>query len=163
MRISIITAFDLNRGIGYKGLMPWALSDDLRRFKDLTLGHHLLMGRKTWESIGGPLAGRVGMVLSTQDKPLFDGVVMVKFIHEAIAFARTRGENEFFIAGGGEVYQSALAFAERLYITRIEAETKADTFFPDVDYSQWNLVQSLSFSVDDRNQYATDFCIYDRL
>lgn len=163
MKISVIVAFDKNRGIGYKGLMPWALSDDLRRFKDLTMGRHLLMGRRTWESIGGPLAGRTGMVLSTRDEPLFEGIVTVKFIHEAIAFAQKRGENEFFIAGGGEVYQSALPFAERLYITRIKAETKADTFFPEIDYSRWNLVRLQSFSADERNQYATDFCIYDRL
>lgn len=163
MKVSLIVAMDRNRGIGYKGWMPWGLSDDLKRFKDLTQGRHLLMGRKTWESIGGPLSGRKAIVLSTHSDPIFAGCAMVKSIEEAIAFAQNQGETAFFIGGGAMTYAAALPYAHRLYVTHVEAHTTADTFFPYLDWDAWEKEHSMRLQADDRNQYATEFCLYERM
>lgn len=121
------------------------------------------MGRKTWESIGGPLPGRKTMVLSKHSDPIFAGCAMVKSIEEAIAFAQNQGETAFFIGGGAMTYAAALPCAHRLYVTHVEASTTADTFFPDLDWDDWEKEHSMLFQSDDRNQYATEFCIYERI
>lgn len=164
--------------IGDRGELPWRLSADLKRFKQLTLGRPVLMGRKTFESIvaalGKPLPGRVSLVLSrhwadndvpeslpqvSPDEP--GQVVHVRDLQTAQQLAS--GESELFVVGGGEIYALTLPQADRLYWTWVEAEPAGDTRFPPVDWGDWKLVEETRFPADSRNQYDTTFAIYDRI
>jgi dihydrofolate reductase len=130
MRLSIIAAVADNGVIGRDNALPWRLSADLRRFKVLTLGHHLLMGRKTFESIGSVLPGRTTVVISRGRPALPPGVLLAHSIDEAVAMARASGDFEAFVAGGAEIYELALPVADRLYLTRVHTITDGDIRFP---------------------------------
>jgi dihydrofolate reductase len=137
-RISIIAAIGKNRELGKENKLLWRISADLGRVKTLTTGHPIIMGRKTYESIGRPLPNRTNIVLSRNPVPIDDCVVLSS-LEEAVAHARTLDTEEIFIFGGGQIYMQALPLADRLYLTRIEAEDPAsDTFFP--DYSDFTTV-----------------------
>jgi dihydrofolate reductase len=158
--ISLIAALDRNRAIGRDGAMPWHLSDDLRRFKALTLGKPVLMGRKTALAIGRPLPGRPNLVLTRSGTVPFAGQVAVPSLDEAIA--RARGD-ELMVIGGGEVYVLALPVANRMYLTEIDTATPdADTFFPAFDPGQWREVAREHHPVDARHPLAFDFVDYAR-
>ena len=131
MTISIIVAMTADRVIGRDNTLPWRLPADLRRFKRLTLGHHLVVGRKTWESIGRPLPGRKMVVITRQRNFRADGVEVVHYVDDALAVARKNGEDEVFIAGGEDIYRQTLARAHRLYLTRVHATLEGDAFFPE--------------------------------
>ncbi len=139
MRISIIVAAAENGIIGREGGLPWHLSADLRRFKRLTMGHTLLVGRRTWESIGRPLPGRRMMVLSRSGQPGIEGAEVFGDFDEAIESARQRGESELFVAGGGEIYRLALPYAQRIYLTRVHLAADGDVDFPELDPEGWSL------------------------
>ena len=175
-RLSLLVAVARNGVIGLRGELPWRLSADLKRFKQLTLGHPVLMGRKTHESImaslGKPLPGRVSLVLSRQapDPPkqlptVATGqageVIYVRDVARAVQLAEN--ESELFVVGGGEVYALTLPHADRLYWTRVEAEPEGDTYFPAVNWGDWQLQHETRYPADARNQYDTTFAIYDRL
>jgi dihydrofolate reductase len=138
MRLSAIAAVAANGCIGRGNALPWRLPADLRRFKRLTLGHTLIMGRRTYESIGRPLPGRTTVVLTHRRDYAPEGVRVAHSLEEALELAR--GDEEIFIAGGAELYRQALAQVDRLYLTRIERDYEGDTFFPEVDLSRWRLV-----------------------
>ncbi|MET0405976.1 MAG: dihydrofolate reductase [Cystobacter sp.] len=139
MRLSAIVAMASNRCIGRDNTLPWRLAEDLQRFKRLTLGHTLLMGRKTYESIGRPLPGRTTLVVTRQpDWAAPPGVEVAHSLDEALQ--RARGD-EVFIAGGAQLYAQTLDRVSRLYLTRIERAYEGDTFFPEVDLSGWRLVE----------------------
>ena len=143
MKVSLIVAMARNRVIGRDNDVPWKLPADLRRFKRLTMGHTMLMGRRTFESIGGrPLPGRPLIVVSRQASSLRpeSGVQMARSVQEGIDFARGAGETELFVAGGTEIYREALPVADRLYLTRIEEDVPGDAYFPEFDETQWRLV-----------------------
>jgi dihydrofolate reductase len=175
-RLSLLVAVARNDVIGNRGELPWKLSADLKRFKQLTLGRPVLMGRKTHESIvaalGKPLPGRVSLVLSRRacgsasaELPRVAAsepgqVVYVPDVSAAVAL--TRGEPELFVIGGGEIYALTLPRADRLYWTWVEAEPEGDTRFPAVDWSQWRLVKETRYPADARNQYDMTFAIYER-
>lgn len=161
MIVSLIAAMDEQRGIGVEGRLPWRLSTDLKRFRHLTMGHHLIMGRKTYLSIGKPLPGRINIVLSRQSGLTLDGVIVMSSLSEALVYAERSGESEVFIIGGGDVFHQTIHLADRLYITNIHAVTEADTFFPLLDES-WRVVFTQEVPEDERNQYASTFCIYQR-
>ena len=163
MRVSIIVALARNGTIGKEGDLPWRLSADLKRFKRLTMGHHLLMGRKTFESIGRALAGRTTIVVSRGRPELPEGVRLVPSIDAGLELARSSGEDELFVAGGAEVFAATLDLADRIYLTRVEAEIDGDTFFPDFDESEWRRLSHESLGADDRNQFPTSYQILDRL
>ena len=132
MIVSLLVAMDERRGIGRQGGLPWRLSTDMKRFRQLTMGHHLVVGRKTFESIGKPLAGRK-MIIVTRDAGYnVDGCISVHSIADAINLARDRNESELFIGGGAEIYAQTLDLAERIYLTQVHADSDADTFFPGV-------------------------------
>jgi dihydrofolate reductase len=140
--VALIAAVAANGVIGRDNRLPWRLPADLRRFKELTMGHALVMGRRTYESIGRPLPGRVTVVL-TRD-PAFmapPGALAARSLEEALAAAAaaTPGAGEVFVAGGAEVYAQALPRADRLYLTRVEAEVEGDARFPDLDPARWRL------------------------
>ncbi len=164
MRISIIVAVAENGVIGRGGRLPWKLSADLQRFKRLTMGHTIIMGRRTWESIGRPLPGRRTVVVSRQsDYRIGESAVeVVSSFEQAVKIAEETGEDEAFIVGGAELYRAALPQANRVYYTRVATVTDGDTFFPDVDWSKWKLVESSSHGADEKNEFASEFEVYER-
>jgi dihydrofolate reductase len=159
MTISLIVAMSRNRVIGRDNRLPWRLPADLRRFQHLTMGHCLIMGRKTYESIGRPLPGRTIIVLTRQANYAPPGVLVAHTLEEALALAR--GE-EVFIAGGAHVYQQAVALADRLYLTLIEEDIAGDASFPPLDESEWQLVSDQPHDADATNPYPYRFLVYER-
>ena len=162
MIISLIVAMDEKRGIGKDGKLPWHLSADLRRFRELTMGHHIIVGRKTFESIGKPLPGRQTIVVTRDAGFKAEGCLVARSVQEAIALAQSRGESEAFVIGGAEIYSAALDLAHRIYLTQVHAEVNADTFFPVLERDDWIDKQSSYEPADDRNQYAFTFRLLDR-
>jgi dihydrofolate reductase len=150
---------DERRGIGREGRLPWRLSTDLKRFRELTMGHHIIVGRKTFESIGKPLAGR-RMVIVTRD-PVYQvpGCVTAHSIADAIELARAAGETELFICGGAEIYAQTLDMAERIYLTRVAADCDADTFFPEFDRDEWVEESGEPHAADEKNEYPFTFSL----
>jgi dihydrofolate reductase len=164
VRISLIVAFDEHRGIGRQGGLPWRLSADLQRFKILTMGHHILMGRRTWESIGRPLPGRTNVVITRQLDYSAPGCVVVDSLAAGLDIARRAQEDEAFVIGGGEIYQAALASADRIYLTRVHAHiTDADVHFPEIDLQNWELIYKKNFPKDAKNEHPTTYQIWDRI
>ncbi|MGH3649962.1 MAG: dihydrofolate reductase [Acidimicrobiia bacterium] len=136
MRIVIVAAVGRNGVIGADGGLPWRIPEDLARFKQLTMGHALVMGRATFESIGRPLPGRTNIVLTRRPGWSHDGVVAAGSLDDALAIAASSG-GDVFVAGGAEVYGQAMSMADRLELTEVDAEPDGDTWFPPVDWSQW--------------------------
>lgn len=138
MQISIVVAYDKNRVIGKDNRLPWPkIEEDLKHFHDLTIGHHNLAGRKTYESIGKVLADRT-MVVVTRTKGFeAEGCVVVGSVKEGIDYARSHKETELMIIGGQEIYEQALPYVDRIYATEILAEFSGDTRFPETDEGQW--------------------------
>lgn len=167
MRISIIAAVAENGVIGRNGKLPWHLSDDLRRFKRLTMGHTILMGRRTWESIGRPLPGRRTIVVSRQPQYRVgadaDNIEIATSLDDALRIAAAAGDDEVFIVGGAELYRESLTRVDRLYLTRVHAAVEGDAYFPVVDWGKWRLVESGVHDANDRNDYPYSFEVYERL
>lgn len=138
MMLSAIVAMASNRCIGRDNTLPWRLPADLKRFKQLTMGHTLIMGRKTYESIGRPLPGRTMIVVTRQRDYAPEGVRVVHSLEQALEQAG--GDDEAFIAGGADLYRQSMERVRRLYLTRIEREYEGDAFFPEVDLSGWRLL-----------------------
>ena len=164
MRISIIAAVAQNGVIGRGGKLPWHLPDDLRRFKRLTMGHTIVMGRRTWESIGRPLPGRRTIVVSQQPQYRVEaqGVEVAASLDDALRNAKTADDDEVFIVGGAELYRGALPRSDRLYLTRVLATLEGDTYFPEIDWRRWRLDESEMHDADDRNDHRVSFEIYER-
>ncbi len=162
MKISIIVAIADNGVIGRDNELPWRLSADLQRFKALTMGHHLLLGRKTFEAIGRPLPGREMIVVSRGTPELPDGVHLASSILDGIERARSYAEEELFVAGGASIYAVTLTDCDRVYLTRVHDDVDGDVLFPAVDWSLWDEVSRQEIPADERNEYATTFTVYDR-
>ena len=160
MRVSLIAAMASNRVIGRDNRLPWHLSADLKRFKRLTLGHTLVMGRKTFESIGRPLPGRSTIVVTRQEGYAPEGVQVVHSIAEALELAG--GDDEVFIAGGGDIFQQTLPVADRLYLTIIEEAFPGDAYFPEYDESQWRLVDREDHGPAEDAPFSWSFQTLDR-
>lgn len=158
--LSIIAAVAENGVIGRDGGLPWHLPDDLRRFKQLTMDHLLVMGRRTWESVGRPLPGRRIVVLTSRAASALAGVPVARSLDQALALARP--DEEVFIAGGADVYREALPHADRLYLTVVHATVEGDTAFPSVDWSAWRLVEEHRHPADARHAHAFTFRTYVR-
>ncbi|MGD8328030.1 MAG: dihydrofolate reductase [Acidobacteriota bacterium] len=162
MEISIIVAVADNGVIGRDNDLPWRLSADLRRFKALTMGHHLLLGRKTFDSIGRPLPGREMIVVSRSHPELPEGVHLSASIEAAIERARAYDEDELFVAGGASIYAAVLPRCDRIYLTRVHAEVDGDVRLPDLDLSQWDEVRREELPADEDNEHATTFSVLER-
>ena len=163
MKLSMIAALSTNNVIGRNNDVPWKLSTDLKRFKALTMGHHLIMGRRTYESVGKPLPGRINVVITRQEHYAPAGVTVVHSLEEAIRVAAQGNDAEAFIAGGAEIYEQAMHRADRMHLTRVHAEIDGDTFFPDFDdVSEWHLTDSEHFDADEKNEHPFSFLTYDR-
>jgi len=157
--LSIIVAFDNQRGIGIKNSLPWHLPEDLAHFKKMTSGHPIIMGRNTFESIGRPLPNRRNIVVSRNQEWHHNGTETVNSLENAWSLV---GEQTAFIIGGAQIYQQALAFADRLVITEIQAQFACDAFFPIIDQSIWKEVaRETHCSAEQNLQYA--FVIYERI
>jgi dihydrofolate reductase len=158
--ISLIVALDRNFAIGRDGAMPWHLPDDLKRFKALTLGKPVLMGRKTALAIGRELPGRANLVMTRGDRAPFAEQRVVHSLDEAIAFA---GDAELAVIGGGEVFTLALPRATRMHLTWVHAEIAgADTFFPRFEPGEWNETARIEHAADARHEYVFAFVDYAR-
>jgi dihydrofolate reductase len=160
--ISLIVAMDEKRGIGKAGKLPWRLSSDLKRFREVTMGHHLVVGRKTFESIGRPLAGRQMIVVTRDVSYRAEGCLVVSSIPAALALAQERGETETFVIGGAEIYAQTLEMADRVYLTQVHAEVNADTFFPQLNFDAWVEKESAFQLSDEKNQYSFTFKLLER-
>lgn len=155
MRVVVIAAIARNGVIGVDNRLPWRIPEDLARFKELTMGHAIVMGRATFESIGRPLPGRANIVLTRRDDWSHDGVRVAASLEEALALAASEGQ-EIFIAGGAEVYRSALPIATRMELTEVDVDPEGDTVFPPVDWSQWR-------ETDRQTHEGFSFVTYDRI
>ena len=162
MRVALIAAIADNGVIGRDGGMPWRLPADLRQFRRLTMGHHLIVGRKTWQSIGKPLEGRTIVVLTRSEIADPPGAETCPSLDEALARADAAGDDEPFIAGGAQIYRLALPLADRLYLTRVHAYPAGDVLFPPFDAQRWQLVESWQRQPDERNLHWLSFETYDR-
>ena len=160
MTVSMIVAVASNGVIGMDNMLPWRLPRDLQEFKRVTMGHHLIMGRKTFEGVGA-LPGRTTLVLSRRPISLPDGVSHASSIEEALSMAEAAGDDEAFIAGGGEVYHQAIGLTDRLYLTRVHVELAGDTLFPEIEQS-WREVSRLDVEMDERHAFPFTFHVYDR-
>ena len=159
--ISIIVAIAENRAIGKDNRLLWHLSDDLKRFKKLTTGHTLILGRNTFLSLpGGALPNRRHIVISDVPAESFEGCEMARSIEEAVKLAGT--EDECFVIGGGMVYRQFLPLAGKLYLTSVHQSFEADTFFPEIDFSKWKAVYSEKVDAGERNEYAHTYTEYVR-
>lgn len=163
-QIAIVAAVARNGVIGVKNGLPWRLSTDLKRFKATTMGKPVIMGRKTWESIGRPLPGRTNIVVTRNAFYKAEGAMVAASLSEAIDMAIS-GEDmveEVCVIGGGQIYREAMPIADRLYITRVEAEPEGDTGFPPIDEAIWRVVTQEAFPGGEKDSYATRFVIYQR-
>jgi dihydrofolate reductase len=152
-RISIIANIgEKNRALGKHNELLWKISDDLKRFKALTTGHPIIMGRKTYESIGRPLPNRTNIVISRQHDFKPDGVQVAHSLDEALAEAKLIEDQEIFIIGGGEVYKESLPFVDRLYLTLVHEEKEGDVFFP--DYSAFSKIISQKDFLDSTPSFS---------
>jgi dihydrofolate reductase len=166
MIVSLIAAVAENGVIGRNGELPWRLSADLKRFKALTMGHPIIMGRRTWDSIGRPLPGRTSIVVTRQTRwsTPYAEVRVVHDISEALKAAAVApgGDGEAFVIGGGELYSAALPHAQRLYLTRVLSPVEGDATFPPYNESEWRLLTSENHAADDKNDYAHSYEVYER-
>ncbi len=154
MLISIIVAMDKDGGIGVDNRLPWHLPDDLKRFKRITMGHHLVVGRKTYESIGKPLPGREMIVLTRNPDYEAPGCQLAHSLEDALRMAREHGEGEIFIGGGAQIYAQVLPQADYLYLTRIHVTTESDVHFPPIDWQAWIVEKRCYHPSDANHTYA---------
>ena len=163
MKISIIVAQGENNVIGKDNDLPWHLPGDLRHFKKTTTGHHLIMGRKTFESLGRPLPNRVSIVLTRNKKyPVPDGHYVVHDLSAALDICRSKGLEQVYILGGAEVFEMALPYTDELVITEVDASPEGDTFFPAIENAEWVTVSREHFPKDEENEYGYSFVTYKR-
>ena len=160
MRVALIAALAENRVIGRDNQLPWRIPADLKHFKALTMGKPIIMGRKTWESIGRPLPGRDNIIVTRDTNYQAEGCKVVHSVAQALQAAA--GADEAMIIGGANLYQQTLDEADRLYLTQIRAEVEGDACFPDIDAQAWYEVERESYPADESNEYAYDFVVLDR-
>ena len=160
MLISIIAAMAKNRVIGNQGVIPWKIPGEQKLFKKITLGHAVIMGRKTYESLGQPLPGRTNIVVTRQKQYQTEGCLVVHDLSSALNRC-PEDEDEAFICGGGQLYQEALPIADRIYLTVIPREIPGDTYFPDISATEFRVSQSESIKVEEVEPYH--FFIYERI
>ncbi len=158
--INLIVAVGKNNEIGKQGRLIWRISDDLKRFKKITMGGVLIMGRKTYQSIGRPLPGRINIVITRQKDFPHKGIFIARSPEEALEKARCFGK-EIFIIGGEQIYRALLPHARRLFLTRIEAQAPgADAFFPDISEEQWKITSRSNLLFDQTSQVSFRFIEY---
>ena len=159
-RVTLIVAMAKNRVIGINNTLPWHLPADLKHFKSLTMGHHIVMGRKTYESIGRPLPGRTSVVVTRNADYAPSEVVVVNSLEAAISACGD--DAEIFVIGGAELFRQALALADRIYLTEIDANIDGDAHFTELDLNSWQETGRVNHVPDEKNLYHYHFLVYDR-
>lgn len=159
--ISFIVAMDKNRVIGKNNQLPWRLPEDLKFFKRVTMGHPIAMGRKTHESIGRVLPGRENIVITRQKEYRSEDCTVVYSVEDFVQYSEKQSD-EIFVIGGAEIFNETFAYADRLYITLIHEEFAGDTYFPEFDVSNWELISCEKGVKDNKNPYDYEFRIYNR-
>jgi len=166
IRLSMMVAKASNNVIGRNNKLPWYLPNDLKYFKQVTFGKPVIMGRKTWESLKGPLPGRTNIVITRQPDYRAEGAKVVATVDEAIAMAENvafiEGQEEAVIMGGAEIYALALPQTERLYLTEVHADVEGDTFFPAYATAEWQEIGREDFAAEGPNPYDYSFVVYER-
>lgn len=157
MKLSIIVAVAENGVIGHNNQLIWHLPEDLKMFKRLTSGHPIIMGRKTFESIGKPLPNRTSIIITKNPEFQIEGCITVHSLEEAIEAANEIEENEAFIIGGAEIYRLALPFADTIYLTEVHHAFEGDTFFPAIDKDIWEEVNRIDHDTDEKHLYKYSF------
>lgn len=156
-----------NGVIGRGNRLPWRLPKDMQFFMAATMGKPVIMGRKTFESMKAPLPGRTNIVMTRDAQYAREGVKVVPNFAEALKVAKSQclldGVDEIMVAGGAEIYRLGLAVATRLYVTRVHADVTGDTYFPDVDWSEWKEARTESFDADDRHSHPFSISVYNRV
>ena len=161
MTLSIIVALSENNVVGINNQMPWHLSADLKRVKALTMGHHLIMGRKTYESIGKPLPGRTNVIITRNKNFQSEGCVIVSSLKEALE--KAKADTEVFIFGGGEIFREAMPTVKKIYMTRIHHHFEGDTHFPELNPNEWKEIARHDFNADEKNNYNYSFIDLERV
>lgn len=161
MKLSLIVAMAMNRTIGLNNQMPWHLSADLKKFKQITMGHPIIMGRKTFESIGRPLPGRKNIIISRNSRYQQQGCLVFNSIESALQDCVAN--DEVFVIGGATLYKATLAQADRLYITEIQQIFEGDTWFPEIKQEQWKEVAREDIDNDNSVDFNYSFIVYERL
>lgn len=162
MIITLVVAAARNNAIGKDNKLLWHLPNDMRYFKNVTWGMPVLMGRRTFEALGKPLAGRKNIVLTTRSNWKVDGIVTIRKFDDGILLAREMDVKELMVIGGGEVYHNVIDKARRIHLTRVNAEFEADTFFPEIDTKLWKLVSEKKYEADARHLYSYSFQVWER-
>ena len=160
MTLSLIVAMSENRVIGRDGNIPWHVSSDLKRFKKITIGHPMIMGRKTWESLGKSLPGRTSIVLTRNADYEAEGASVVHDLDAAIAQAPQ--SDEVFVVGGADIYRLAMPRVDRMYLTVVHAAITGDTYFPDFDESLWEVREHTQHEAGERDDYPHSFLVMER-
>lgn len=167
MQLALIVAQSENRVIGRNNALPWHLSEDLKYFKKVTLGKVIIMGRKTYESIGRPLPGRTNVVVTRDPGWSADGVTVVHSLEQAVeqaaAISEINGVDEAMLIGGAELYAQALPLARRLYLTQVHHQVSGDAYFPVLESAQWQQVGRQDFDAVEPNPYNYSFIVFDRI
>ena len=162
MILSLLVAAAENNVIGKDNQLPWHLTNDLKYFKNLTWGMPILMGRKTFESIGKPLPGRKSIVITRNKDWQHENVTIVHSIEEAVQNATALGVKEVFVIGAAEIFKKSLATANRIYLTRIHQEFEGDVYFPEVSAAEWQLMSSRFCQADEKNKYDHTYEVWER-
>ncbi|HMK27635.1 MAG TPA: dihydrofolate reductase [Chitinophagaceae bacterium] len=163
MTISFVVAAATNNAIGKDGKLPWHLPNDMKHFKNITWGMPIVMGRKTFESLGRALPGRKNIVITRQPGWKTEGAIAVKNIDDALFVARETDAKEIMVIGGGEIYKTLFDKAHRIYLTRVEVEPEADTFFPALHPEKWQLMSQQDHEADEKNAYNYSFQVWERI
>lgn len=162
MKISIIAAVAKNNVIGYKNKLPWKIPTDLKHFKEITKGHSVLIGQKTFESIGKPLPDRINIILTDKKNYKQKGCLIAHSIEEAIAIAKKTGEKELMIAGGASIYKQFISLADKIYLTKVLHKFEGDTFFPKIFSKEWKIVSKKFLKKGQENTYPLEFLELER-
>ncbi len=158
--ISVIVAMARNRVIGAANKIPWHLPAELKLFKTITMGHHIVMGRNTWESIGRLLPGRTSVIVTRQPSYRVDGALMAPSLEAALAACK--GDDEIFIIGGAQLYAAAMPYANRLYLTVVDADVAGDARMPEFNLDAWRKCSAQSIAADDKNPYDYVQTVYEK-
>lgn len=162
MIVSIVVAASTNNVIGKDNQLLWKLPNDMKFFKNTTWGMPVIMGRKTFESLGKPLTGRTNIIITRQTGYAPEGTHIARDLEEAIALAADADAREAFIIGGGEIYKLSLPYTQRIYLTRVHTTVEGDTYFPAIDEREWELLSQLDFKADDKHLYDYSFQVWQR-
>ena len=163
MLISLIVAASTNNAIGKHNQLPWHLPNDMKFFKNTTWAMPVLMGRKTFESLGKPLQGRLNIVITRQEGWTPESTIIVHSLKEAVTTANEADYKEAFVIGGGEIFKEAMPLANKIYLTRVDADVEGDVFFPEINTGDWKLVSEQSFLPDEKHIHAYHFQLWERI